>query len=111
MLNRNFMQSVSLAGIVGALTAAMRNTGDIAADGAEIIRRPRRISRGGSMARDWRNHCNGKYIPGGPRCNVKGTFIRNPKVAAQVNAMHDAWSQARTARAIVASAEAEYAAG
>jgi hypothetical protein len=31
------------------------------------------------------------YVPAGPHANVKGTFVRNPKVAAQMNAMHDAW--------------------
>lgn len=34
---------------------------------------------------------SGVYIPGGERCNTTGTYPRNPKQAAQMQAMHDAW--------------------
>jgi hypothetical protein len=35
------------------------------------------------------------YLPAGPHVNVKGTFVRNPKIAAQMNAMHDRWFAAK----------------
>ena len=40
------------------------------------------------------------YIPGGSRCNVKSTIVRNPKVAAQVQAMHEAWSLKKFGRVL-----------
>jgi hypothetical protein len=35
------------------------------------------------------------YIPAGPNANANGTFVRNPKIASQMNAMHDAWFAAK----------------
>ena len=39
----------------------------------------------------------GRYIPGGPRANVSATPVKNPKVASQMNAMHDRWYASRFA--------------
>ncbi len=41
---------------------------------------------------------SGVYMPGGERCNVLPTIIRNPKVAAHVQMMHEKWLAAKTAR-------------
>lgn len=38
------------------------------------------------------------FVPGGPHANVRGTFVRNPKIAAQINAMHDVIEFARLVR-------------
>ena len=38
------------------------------------------------------------FVPGGPHANVNGTFVRNPKVAAQMNAMHAKWEAARKSK-------------
>jgi hypothetical protein len=32
-----------------------------------------------------------KYIVAGPRKNVRGTFVKNPKQAQQMRDMHDNW--------------------
>jgi hypothetical protein len=40
----------------------------------------------------------GAYRPGGPDPNVRGTYVRNPAIAAQVNAMHEKWLSAFLAR-------------
>lgn len=41
----------------------------------------------------------GVYIPGGSRSNVAGCPApRNPKIGAQVNAMHEKWWAAKLAR-------------
>lgn len=37
------------------------------------------------------------YVPAGPHANVRGTYVRNPKVAAQINSMHERWFSARFA--------------
>lgn len=37
----------------------------------------------------WRDH--GIYIPGGANPNVEPTRVRNPKVAANVQMMHEKW--------------------
>lgn len=34
---------------------------------------------------------NRRYMPAGPDMNVAGARVKKPKVAAQMNAMHDAW--------------------
>ena len=31
------------------------------------------------------------YVPGGERRNVRGTFVKNKKIAAQMNDMHVKW--------------------
>lgn len=49
------------------------------------------------------------YIPAGPRQNVEPTAVRNPKVAAQMNAMFDKWNNARIARDELLTARAELA--
>lgn len=38
------------------------------------------------------------YTPGGEYCNVQGTPVRNPKIAAQINAMYEKWWIAKQAR-------------
>lgn len=32
-----------------------------------------------------------KYIPAGPNANVRGTYVKNPRVAAHENMMHEKW--------------------
>lgn len=41
---------------------------------------------------------SGVYIPGGETRNVEPTTIKNPKIAAHVQMMHDKWWANRTAR-------------
>lgn len=36
-------------------------------------------------------YITGVYVPGGPNPNTNGTPVKNPKQAAQMQAMHDAW--------------------
>lgn len=38
------------------------------------------------------------YMPAGPTCNVKPTKIKNPKIAAHVQMMHERWWAAKQAR-------------
>lgn len=47
---------------------------------------------------------SGIYWPAGPNCNVKPTRVRNPKIRAHVQMMHEKWLNARAAR-IQAAAE------
>jgi hypothetical protein len=39
----------------------------------------------------------GKYIAGGRHANVSTTPVKNPAIAAQMNAMHDRWFAKRFA--------------
>lgn len=52
---------------------------------AEVLRKNRGPAPSGVK---W---ITGVYIPGGERCNVEPTRIKNPKVAANVKMMHDNW--------------------
>lgn len=39
------------------------------------------------------------YWPGGPHCNVEPTRVKNPRVAANVQMMHEKWLAVRVAAA------------
>lgn len=52
---------------------------------------PRRGNGGrGKPARNPLKNYSRYIMPAGPNKNVKGPQVRNPKIAAQMNAMHDA---------------------
>lgn len=38
------------------------------------------------------------YMPGGPTPNVRGTYVKNPRIAADMNARHERIEEARNAR-------------
>lgn len=40
----------------------------------------------------------GVYMPAGRTCNVQPAIVRNPKIAAHVQAMHEKWLVAFTAK-------------
>ena len=60
---------------------------------AEIMREHR-----GKAPKGMRWRYPGVYIPGGDRCNVEPTRVRNPKVAANVQMMHEKWLAAHNER-------------
>lgn len=78
---------------IGALAAFAATLGVLAPEStAEIFR----ASRGKTpKGHKWKY---GVYIPAGERRNVDLTAVKNPKVAAQINAMHDKWLSAKMAR-------------
>lgn len=81
------MKNAGLAGIIGALAA--QSLAGLGAVHHLLYKMPKRL---------WRPNVS-KYIPGGPHANVRGTHVRNPKVAAQINAMHERIEFARLVRA------------
>lgn len=59
---------------------------------AEVLRNQRGPARAGMK------YITGVYIPAGQHCNVEPTKIRNPKIAANVQMMHEKWLAAKIAR-------------
>jgi len=45
--------------------------------------------------RDGRGYINWKWIPAGPQANVKGTFVKNPKIRLHIEKMHTKWLLAK----------------
>jgi hypothetical protein len=41
---------------------------------------------------------NSCYTAGGPNPKIRGTYVRNPAIAEQVNAMHEKWLAAKQDR-------------
>lgn len=66
---------------------------------AEILRKHRGPAPAG------KKFISGVYIPGGPHCNVSPTRVKNPKIAAQMQAMHEKWLAAKIARVEAAMAK------
>ncbi len=70
----------AIAGMIGmARTADFDST-------AEVFRAQR-----GKAPKGKRFVSKSVFMPGGVGRNVELTTVRNPKIAAQVNAMHDKW--------------------
>jgi hypothetical protein len=57
---------------------------------AQVFKKQRGPAPAGKKWRD-----KNVYIPSGKNPNVEPTKIRNPKIAAQVQAMHDKWEATR----------------
>lgn len=57
------------------------------------IEQPRKTKRkgkfGGKMFK--RHRYGNRYTPAGPGANVRGTYVKNPATAFNVNKMHNAW--------------------
>ena len=49
-------------------------------------------------ARAWMRSHGGCYMPGGPHCNVRGTYPRNPKVIANIGFLNAEAAEAYHAR-------------
>lgn len=62
-----------------------------------IVERPsfavkrKRNGGGDKTPRNYLKGYNRRFMPAGPDKNVAGAMVKNPKAAAQMNAMHDAW--------------------
>ncbi len=77
--------SVSRLNLLASVAASMGMLSGIPRSTAEIFREKRGRAPSGMK------YISGVYIPGGSKCNVEPAVIRNPKVAAQVGAMHEKW--------------------
>lgn len=79
--------SVSRIGVLTSIAAAM-GMGEADFSTAEVFRKQRGPAPHGTR------YTTGVYVPGGPRCNVEPTKVRNPKIAANVQMMHEKWLHA-----------------
>lgn len=80
------MKNAGLAGIIGALAA--QSLAGLGAVHHWLYKMPKR---------SWRPNVS-KYIPGGPHANVRGTYVRNAKQAANINETHEMIEFARQVR-------------
>lgn len=87
--------SVARVGFIAALASSLGLADGRDYSPAQILSEKRGPKPKGAR---WRS--SSVHWPSGQRCNVERTSIRNPKIAANVQMMHEKWLAARNARLI-----------
>lgn len=85
--------SPSRINIIMSIAAAIGINNIFEVSPAQILHKQR-----GKAPKGSRFKSSSVYWPAGPFCNVEPTRVKNPKIAAHVQMMHEKWLAAKAAR-------------